>query len=192
MSLREFLPVSPAVRRPGDGENRFRFAEPGLVPDFSVGRAGTPNGAGAGVRETSRPAAAPAAAAESPLPGPMAAPAAPAVPGTRAAGEIPATSRRRGEGLRAGRRLPAWMEQVVLLFVRPGNRRRMTRTVQPDLGFESVKVARNDLATADVEVVLVKSGSRPARLSAECRGRLLRLWWDAGSRHLRRWGNTLW
>jgi len=183
MSLREFLPVSPAVRRPGDGENRFRFAEPGLVPDFSVGRTGTPNGAGAGVREASRLAAAP----EPPAPGP-----APTVPGSRLSGESPAASGRLVEGSRAGRRLPAWMEQLVLLFVRPGNRRRMTRTVQPDLGFESVRVARNDLATADVEVVLVKPGARPARLSAECRGRLLRLWWEAGSRHLRRWGNTLW
>jgi hypothetical protein len=77
---------------------------------------------------------------------------------------------------------------MVLSLLRPGNRRRGTREVQGELCFQSVKVVRNDLATADVEMV------NPARwggLSAGCRARLLRLWWLAGVRRLKQLTHVL-
>lgn len=100
-----------------------------------------------------------------------------------------------GAGDRSGGRvwrLPVWVEQVLSSLVRPGNRRRGTRPVQTEMTFERVKVARNDLMTADVEVVSVGSGAsgRPARLSAACRARLLRLWWGQGSERWKRLGNV--
>jgi hypothetical protein len=100
-----------------------------------------------------------------------------------------------GAGDREGKRhwrLPVWVEQVLGSLVRPGNRRRGTRPVQTEMSFERVKVARNDLMTADVEVVSVGSGAsgRPARLSAACRARLLRLWWGQGSERWKRLGNV--
>lgn len=100
-----------------------------------------------------------------------------------------------GAGDRSGGRvwrLPVWVEQVLSSLVRPGNRRRGTRPVQTEMTFERVRVARNDLMTADVEVVSVGSGAsgRPARLSAACRARLLRLWWGQGSERWKRLGNV--
>ena len=88
-------------------------------------------------------------------------------------------------------RLPVWVEQLLSALVRPGNRRRGTRPVQTEMTFERVTVARNDLMTADVEVVSVGGASgRPARLSAACRARLLRLWWGQGSERWKRLGNV--
>ncbi|MBL9138600.1 MAG: hypothetical protein JNK85_22215 [Verrucomicrobiales bacterium] len=89
----------------------------------------------------------------------------------------------------SGRRLPGWLELFLLAVFRPGNRRRSTRTVQTEMCFQTVKVARNDLAVSDVEVV-VRSPDRRT-MSPDCRARVLRLWWDQGTRHLRRWGQNL-
>jgi hypothetical protein len=55
---------------------------------------------------------------------------------------------------------------------------------------EGVKVVRNDLTTADVEVV-VRREKAEGRLSLACRRRVWRLWWEQGARHLRRLGNLL-
>jgi hypothetical protein len=89
----------------------------------------------------------------------------------------------------SGRRLPGWLEQFLLAVFRPGNRRRSTRSVQTEMCFQAVRVARNDLATSDVEVV-VRAPERQT-LSADCRARVLRLWWDQGTSRLRRWGQNL-
>ena len=168
MSLRVFLPVSSAFRRVADDGGRFQPAEPGLVPDFSEGR---------GVTGVVAPAPMePAASASS--------------TSSRAVKE-PVESKQ-GTPSPTLRRLPRWFERMLLMLVRSGNRRRGQHPVQSELGFESVRVARNDLATADVEVVMVKSSTRSLRLSPECRRRVLRLWWEEGSRRLRTWGQILW
>ena len=202
MSLRDFLPVSSALRRADGDGGRFRPAEPGLLPDFSAGRGGAPGASGASSATLSvrrRVVGANTFSEDGPaavVPGDSGRVEA-GTAGTSAgvasagrAGEVAA--RVSGAERRALRRLPGWLEQMLFALVRTGNRRRNLRPVQPELGLDSVKVARNDLTTADVEVVLVKSERRPARMSAECRGRLLRLWWEEGSRRLRRLGNTLW
>ncbi|MBX3745040.1 MAG: hypothetical protein KF833_06995 [Verrucomicrobiae bacterium] len=103
---------------------------------------------------------------------------------------------REGEGVgrgraRSGRRLPLWVEQLVLAVLRPGNRRRGTREVQGELDLRLVKVVRNDLETADMEVVVRPEGSGRPGLSPACRGRVLRLWWEQGMRRIRRIGNAL-
>jgi hypothetical protein len=78
---------------------------------------------------------------------------------------------------------------MTLALLRPGNRRRGTREiVQGELCFQSVKVVRNDLTTADVEVV---GQSRHGGLSAACRARLLRIWWLAGVRRLKQLTHVL-
>jgi hypothetical protein len=77
---------------------------------------------------------------------------------------------------------------MVVALLRPGNRRRGTREVQGELCFQTVKVVRNDLATADVEVV---NRAGCGGLSAACRARLLRLWWLAGVRRLKQLTHVL-
>lgn len=104
---------------------------------------------------------------------------------------LPTTSRSRsGRGSR-GRRLPEWLEQVILAVFCPGNRRRGTRPVQTEMAFEAVKVVRNDLTTADVEVVVRPAAKPPRPLSAGCRTRLLRLWWTEGANRVRKLGGLL-
>lgn len=90
-----------------------------------------------------------------------------------------------------GRRLPEWLEQMILAVFCPGNRRRGTRPVQTEMAFEAVKVARNDLTTADVEVVVRPAAKPPRPLSAGCRTRLLRLWWTEGANRVRKLGGLL-
>jgi hypothetical protein len=85
----------------------------------------------------------------------------------------------------SSRRLASWVEQLLLTLVRPGNRRRGSRPVQTEMQFESLKVARNELTTADVEVV-IKIPPRREPLSTDCRRRVLRLWWEEGMRRFRR------
>lgn len=174
MSLRVFLPVSSAFRRVPDSASRFHPAEPGLVPDFKAAR----SPAGLELAASSSAGGASSTAG-----------------GVEAAGTKEEEKEKEKEPRadpRSLRRLPRWLERLLLTLFRSGNRRRGERAVQAELSFASVRVARNDLATADVEVVLVKPSVRSAGLSPECRGRLLRLWWDEGSRRLRRWGHTLW
>jgi hypothetical protein len=86
-----------------------------------------------------------------------------------------------------GWRLPGWLEQLILVVMRSGNRRRSARPVQGEFALRSVTVAKNDLMTSDVEVVVRKS-ERPKPLSASCRARLLALWWSPVARRLGRWG----
>lgn len=90
-----------------------------------------------------------------------------------------------------GRRLPEWLEQLLVTVLRPGNRRRGTRPVQTEWSFESLKVARNDLSTADVEVVVAPPPKPPSPLSPGCRTRLLRLWWTEGAHRVRKLGGLL-
>lgn len=205
MSLRAFLPVSASMSRADDGANRFRPADPGLVPNFSSG-AGRVHPRTTSAADSPGRGEAPVAAA---IAGTTLAPAVTVVPeahasvatpasgmnpsftGSVASPALPAGGASTAAAVPKARRLPRWIEQVLLVFMRPGNRRRGTRVVQSELRFDTVRVARNDLATADVEVVLVKPAGRPARMSAECRERVLRLWWEEGSRRLRRLGHLL-
>jgi hypothetical protein len=87
-----------------------------------------------------------------------------------------------------GRRLPQWIEQVLLVFMRSGNRRRGSRPVQEEFCLGPVKVAKNDLVTSDVEVV-VRGVDKPKPMSASCRARLMALWWAPVARRLGRWGH---
>lgn len=104
---------------------------------------------------------------------------------------VPDTSSRGGpEHASAGFRMPRWVEQILLSLLWPGNRRRGTRPVQTEMPFDTVKVARNDLMTADVEVI-VKPKRLESGLSPACRGRVLRLWWGESARRLRKLSNTL-
>lgn len=87
-----------------------------------------------------------------------------------------------------GRRLPVWLEQLILALTRSGNRRRGSRVVQDEFCLRTVKVAKNDLVTSDVEVV-VRGLEKPKVLSASCRARLMALWWAPVARRLGRWGH---
>ena len=162
MSLKNLLPLSPSFTQNEERPGRYRPTDPGVLPRFGEGRG---RGRGRGEDETT---------------------------GAIEAGRTGVALRREGSGTkgRGGCRLPLWVEQWVLALVRPGNRRRGTRVVQSEMDFRSVKVVRNDLATADVEVV-VKGEKGQRALSAACRGRLWRLWWDQGVRRIRRIGNAL-
>lgn len=173
MKLHSLLPIGRAFAPAADRSGRYRQAEPGWwtrLGGVEPRLPGRERGVGA----------APMAVAERAEAGRAPGPETPA-------GKMP------GAGLRpvARRRLPLWLEQLLLLLVRPGNRRRGSRPVQTEMCFESVKVARNDLTTADVEVVVPSAGGLRARLSPACRRRLVRLWWDQGTRRLRQLGNTL-
>lgn len=73
----------------------------------------------------------------------------------------------------------------------------MGRWQQGELEWGSVKVVRNDLRMADVEVVDVDGGRKGVgvvevkmkmKMSAACRGRIWRLWWGSGMRRWARWG----
>jgi hypothetical protein len=82
-----------------------------------------------------------------------------------------------------------WLEQLVLALLRPGNRRRGTRPVQTEMCFEAVRVVRNDLTMSDVEMVARREAG--PRLSAGCRARVVRLWWNQGAQQLRRLSHAL-
>lgn len=163
MSLKSLLPLGRSFTPTEGRQGRYRPTEPGVLPRLEP-------------LQPSEPATGSAGTSSGPV-------------GTGAAG----TGRAGGSGVRGrrGRRLPLWVEQLVLAVLRPGNRRRGTREVQGELDLRSVKVVRNTLETADVEVV-VRSGSGGRRgLSPACRGRVWRLWWDQGMRRIRRIGNAL-
>ena len=83
------------------------------------------------------------------------------------------------------------MEQMVLALVKPGNRRRGRRSEQTEWCFETVRVVRNDLTVADVEMVNRLPEEAGGRLSAGCRARLLGLWWGNRVQQLRHWTNAL-
>jgi len=171
MSLRSLLPIGRAFEPSGLREGRFRPADPGLVPDFSRGPRGDRGWDGGGDAETRRGSAADARSSA----------------GDVVVGEAHLQV---GRGWRVGpvrRRLPAWLEQFILALIRPGNRRRSTREVQGEFRLESVKVAKNDLVTSDVEMVVISS-SRPRGMSASCRARLMALWWSPVAKRLGRWG----
>lgn len=111
--------------------------------------------------------------------------------GARPAGRVQVTVRAAAgvdrPAVPAGRRLPVWLEQVVLALLGPGkNRRRGRREVQSEFSFQEVRVARNDLSTADVELVPARASLSPA-----CRTRVLKLWWDQGAERLKRLGGAL-
>jgi hypothetical protein len=80
------------------------------------------------------------------------------------------------------------LEQVLLVVMRSGNRRRGSRPVQEEFSLGTVKVAKNDLVTSDVEVV-VRGVDKPKPMSASCRARLMALWWAPVARRLGRWGH---
>jgi len=177
MTLHRLLPISRSFASQPGRAGRYRPAGEGMLPDFSV------------QIETRR-----AGGLLNRLPG------MPATEGPTGPFQIPAVpvtgARRVGRREPRGWRLPVWVEQLVLAFLRPGNRRRGNRAVQGELTFQTVKVARNDLVTSDVEVVLVPSakaatGLSATGLSAACRSRLLRLWWEQGAQRLRRLGGSL-
>lgn len=176
MSLRSLLPIGRAFGSAADRPGRYRRAEETMLPVFG----GPPSG-GAGRLEGGTREGAVGSSSQATLVG---------------AGSDERSSvglgRPSGRPVRkGGRRLPVWLEQLLLVLFRPGNRRRSTRPVQTEMCFEAVKVARNDLATADVEVVVVSPKRDRDRLSPACRGRLVRLWWREGARRLRQLSNTL-
>lgn len=207
MSLRNLLPIGRAFGSPAE-RSRFRSSPPAPLPPGrpaaglvvsggsvgvvagSVGVGGdggaegraaaSGSGSGSGGRDRSQQTFKAGMGIETSV-GPLGS----AVVGASVVG--------RGNGRPAmdasGRRLPGWLEQFLLAVFRPGNRRRSTRTVQTEMCFQSVKVARNDLAVSDMEVV-VRSPERRT-MSPDCRARVLRLWWDQGTRRLRRWGQNL-
>ncbi len=181
MSLRNLLPLSRSFAPTVDRSGRYRRAESGVVPDFSVSA-----GDGGGVAR---------------LGGSIEVGSAVRVAGAAHEAEGVAVARWTGPLADRGvlgrgrpvssarvRRLPAWLEQFLSALIRPGNRRRGTREIQTELSFDRVRVARNDLSTSDVEVVLVRTPRAAESLSAACRTRLLRLWWDQGANRLRRLG----
>ena len=187
MSLRSLLPLGrtfePSVERAG----RFRPADPGLLPDFTretKAETGEVPGALRGEPAVGAFAATPALrSTSSTAPAPGSAPA----PVPAAAPAVSASVGRVREGGR-GWRLPKWLEQLILVLMRPGNRRRSSRPVQSEFCLRAVTVAKNDLVTSDVEVV-VRKPAKPAAMSASCRARLMALWWSPVARRLGRWGN---
>jgi len=163
MSLRNLLPIGRTFEPSGDRLGRFRPAVPGLLPDFSRDTKGE--------RENRFPV------------------------GDDAVGSlVPETVSVQRVRVRAsakpvpGRRLPLWIEQVILVLMRSGNRRRGSRPVQEEFCLGPVKVAKNDLVTSDVEVV-VRAVKKPKAMSASCRARLMALWWAPVARRLGRWSH---
>lgn len=72
-----------------------------------------------------------------------------------------------------------------------GGVRKVGRWQQGELEWGAVKVVRNDLRMADVEVVEVEGDRKrggEVKMSAACRGRIWRLWWGSGMRGWARWG----
>lgn len=192
MSLRSLLPLGRAFRSSAERAGRFQPAQPGLLPDFSRGE--REPGAEVGVNvhgiRGDRSAVGEGVGGESPrgVDGAgVGCPGAGAL-GTGAGRSAGAGGRARSpRGVRVGWRLPAWLEQLILVLMRSGNRRRSGRPVQGEFALRAVTVAKNDLMTSDVEVVVRKS-ERPKPLSASCRARLLALWWSPVARRLGRWG----
>lgn len=90
----------------------------------------------------------------------------PPVDSTTAGGRAVATPVPAGRGAR----LVEWARHW---FGLPGNRRRGGSAAQPELQFGGVRAVRNDLFLSDVEYVPPRR-----RLSPECRGRLLGVWWS--------------
>lgn len=179
MSLRNLLPIGRAFVPTAERTGRYRPAEAGVLPVFAETRVP------AAASETSASTAEPSGAR-------------PAAEIVRDAGRVDGleAASRRAKGLEQpgrgrGWRLPAWLERWLLHLLRPGNRRRGTRPVQTEMCFRTLKVARNDLTTADVEVVMVGPAKRGTGMSAACRARLFRLWWTQGARRWKRWGNLL-
>lgn len=198
MSLRSLLPLGRAFRSSAERAGRFQPAQPGLLPDFSRGgrEPGDEGGVtlhgirggggvdGGGVGGASPRGADGAAAGLATGLGSGQGSGHPGVVGRSAGGGGRVRSPRGG---RVGWRLPGWLEQLILVVMRSGNRRRSARPVQGEFALRSVTVAKNDLMTSDVEVVVRKS-ERPKPLSASCRARLLALWWSPVARRLGRWG----
>ncbi len=170
MSLLTLLPFGRAFTPSGTRSGRYQPAAAGLVPDFSGSKPSTP-----------APAPAPAPATATPPPPP------PSDPGADSGTPLNPGSARRARAS-ARKPLPGWLEQLILGLLRHGNRRRGTRPVQAELALQSVTPARNDLTTADLEVVPARRPGGPHGLSPACRQRILRLWWDQGTRRIRRWG----
>lgn len=229
MNLRNLLPIGRTVEPSGERSGRFRPAAPGLLPDFSKETpVANRSVASTSVPDPSpSPSPSPLFATAPRHPTTVATSAIDAQgrdsAGSRDGTPAPAglDSGRDGGGGRgrpndqgrgkptgkptghptekAGRRLPLWLEQWIWALLRSGNRRRGTRPVQGELFAEPVKVAKNDLMTADVEVVVraaaasaatppTKPKPKPKAMSATCRARLLGLWWAPVARRLGRWG----
>lgn len=173
MSLRSLLPLGKTFGPALDRRGRYRLGGGPLAEAEALGRA---QGARKGVFGSSREGGSP-------------------LEGASEWARAQARGARRAKGNEGGKRrvrLPVWCEQLVLTLLGAGNRRRGTREVQTEMDFEGLKVARNDLVTSDVEVV-AKPRPSPARvrLSAACRARVLRVWWEAGARRLRRLSNLM-
>lgn len=172
MSLKNLLPISRSFAATASRAGRFRSSPPAALPPLAVVR-------GEGLASGLRPALPPQGGAEGGA----------AIFGSGSDLSKAGGVERRPVSKSSGRRLPGWLEQFLLAVFRPGNRRRSTRSVQTELCFQTVRVARNDLAVSDVEVV-VRAPERKT-LSPDCRARVLRLWWDQGASRLRRWGQNL-
>ncbi len=181
MSLRQLLPLSRSFTPASNPFGRSGSVEIGARPDPAASARATPSPV------ADRPAAGPVPVSRR-IVVPMRAIAKQKETGVARGGSDPAGGRR--EMGRRGFRL--MVEQMLLTLLCPGNRRRGLRPgpVQTEMQFETLKVARNDLTTADVEVV-IKTPGRREPLSAACRGRILRLWWEEGARRLRRLSTTL-
>lgn len=196
MSLRNLLPISRSFAPSEDRAGRYRPADAGVVPDFSVPSRVTAAAAAAAMATATVPetvAVAGSARLEGVV-GETRVSGGGARLGVRdsvggAAGRVLVTRERRGGA--SGRRLPSWLEHFLASLIRPGNRRRGTRPVQTEMSFDRVRVARNDLTTSDVEVVLVRPARAASGMSAACRTRILRLWWEQSASRLKRWGNRL-
>lgn len=164
MRLHTLLPIGTSFQRALDRPIRYRPVRVGLPPDFSArsrGAAETLLGANGTNRVTSRTGELQAVIR-----------ARSAAPADGSSASRTSVRRRWQWAERLGRRV----REAAFHLIRPVNRRRNERAIQTELQFSDVKVVRNDLMTADVEVVPA-NGQPPRRLSLACRLRLLGLWW---------------
>lgn len=196
MSLRSLLPIGRSFSPHDNRLGRYRPAEPGALPDFSdaVPRSAPP-AAETIPAQVHGSIPVPASDRNSVSPTPLG-----AGPVGRNPDSTPSPSpameqarlRRHARGAASsGRRLPLWLENLLMALFGPGNRRRLSHSVQTEMDFRSVRVARNDLTASDIEAVPIRAPRAETSLSPDCRKRVLSLWFDQGSRRLRRWSSSL-
>ncbi|MCC6231721.1 MAG: hypothetical protein IT580_03710 [Verrucomicrobiales bacterium] len=192
MSLRSLLPIGRSFSPHDHRLGRYRPADPGTLPDFSdvparSGREGGLEPSSANPEPTPDAAGTPTSTANAPLRSAT-------EPRPTFARTAALTSSRSQPARRlppSGRRLPLWLENLLMTLFGPGNRRRLSDSVQTEMDFRAVRVARNDLTASDVEVVPIRTPPAETSLSPDCRKRVLRLWFDQGSQRLRRWGSSI-
>jgi hypothetical protein len=154
MSLLRLLTAGRSLVNIGDTETRYRLTSQRLLPQFGSGK--NPFSG----REAAT--AMPASAAE-PSPEPTAVP---------ANGESP--SRAKALWLRAAARMSGWTEKLSGRFARPNVKPTKPAVpqfskpaVQGELSLDQVRVIRNDLSDADLEIVTARKKAAPAAVAGE-------------------------